>query len=213
MPSPGSSESPVAVAVKSDRRLYRDVLATWLAAQLDFTVVGHVAEDADLLELCRLRAPELVLLDATGGVEGSLELLRQLRERSDRTGVVLVYERLSAGELAAAGRVGVERLVPLTHGLPALLAVLREYAQTVRTRPGGDGGLTEYERRVLALVATGHPVDRIAALLCTSPHAVEHSKRRIYAKLHAVNQSLAIARAAALGILGGPAATGRPGTR
>lgn len=214
MPSPGSSEPPVAVAIKSGRRLYRDVLATWLAAQLDFTVVGHVAEDADLLELCRLRAPELVLLDATGGVEDSLELLRQLRDRSGRTRVVLVYERLSAGELAAAGRVGVERLVPLTHGLPALLAVLREYAQAARTRPDRAGaGLTEYERKVLTLVATGHPVDRIAALLCTSPHAVEHSKRRIYAKLHAVNQSHAIARAAALGIVGGPAEIHRAGAR
>jgi two-component system, NarL family, nitrate/nitrite response regulator NarL len=214
MPSPESPEPPVAIAIKSGRRLYRDVLAAWLGSQLDFTVVGHVAEDADLLELCWLRAPELVLLDTTGTVAGSLELLRRLRERSDPTRVVLVYERLSAGELAAARRTGVERLVPLTHGLPALLAVLREYAQTVRTRPGGDApGLAEHERKVLALVATGHPVDRIAALLCTSPSAVEHSKRRIYAKLHVVNQSHAIARAAALGMVGGPVTACPSGVR
>lgn len=210
MPSASGWDHPVGVAIRSERRLYRDVLAAWLANQLEFTVVGHVAGDADLLELCRLRSPELVLFDAATGVHGSLGSLRELRARSGASRVVLVYERLSAGELAAAGRVGVERLVPCSHGLPALLAVLHEYAQTVRSAAGSPGSsLTEHEREVLTLVATGHQVDRIAELLSTSPHAVEHSKRRIYAKLHAVNQSHAIARAAALGLLG--SATGAAG--
>jgi two-component system, NarL family, nitrate/nitrite response regulator NarL len=204
------STGPVGVAIRSDRRLYRDVLAAWLADQAGFTVVGHVADDVDLLELCRLRAPELVLFDAVAGADASLGLLRELRDRWRHTRVVMVYEDLSPAELAAAGRVGVERLVPCSHGLPALLAVLREYAGTVRdpARPAAarsqelaGSSLSAQEREVLTLVASGHPVNRIAAMLRTSAHAVEHSKRRIYAKLHAVNQSHAIARAAALGIV------------
>lgn len=68
------------------------------------------------------------------------------------------------------------------------------------------GGLTGPERELLSLVAAGHQADRIAELLQTSRYAVEHRKRRIYAKLHAVNQSHAIARAAALGIVDRPVA-------
>lgn len=204
-----SAGPPVRVAIRSQRRLYRDVLAAWLANQPGFTVVGHVAQDADLLELCRLCRPELVLFDAVAGVGASLAALRELRAGSRRTRVVMVYEDLSRAELAAAARVGVERLVPCSHGLPGLLAVLREYAQPAGG-PGAGGGLTEQEREVLALVSTGHPVDRIAGLLGTSTHAVEHSKRRIYAKLQTVNQSHAVARAAALGIVAGPAPYRRP---
>lgn len=208
MRGPGLSTGPVGVAIRSDRRLYRDVLAAWLADQPGFTVVGQVAAGADLLELCRLRGPDLVLFDAVAGVDPSLALLRELRVRARRTRVVVVYEDLSPAERAAAGRVGVARLVPCSHGLPALRAVLRECA----TQPSGPGGpgLTEPERTVLRLVAAGEPVHRIAALLGTSGYAVEHRKRRIYAKLRAVNQSHAIARAAALGIGDPPARPGRP---
>lgn len=223
MQGAGLSRRPVRIAIRSDRRLYRDVLAAWLADQSGFMVVGHVAADADLLELCRLRGPELVLFDAVPGLAGALAPLRELRDRSRRTRVVMVYEHLSPAELAAAGRVCVERLVPCSHGLPALLAVLRESARQLPAGVGTPGtpgtNLTEREREVLTLVATGHPVDRIADLLGTSRHAVEHSKRRIYAKLDAVNQSHAIARGAALGLVGqspssGRAAPGdlRPGT-
>lgn len=216
MQGAGLSRRPVRIAIRSDRRLYRDVLAAWLADQSGFTVVGHVAADADLLELCRLRGPELVLFDAVAGLAGALAPLRELRDRSRQTRVVMVYEELSPAELAAAGRAGVERLVPCSHGLPALLAVLREYARQVPAgagpAPAGPPGtsLTEREREVLRLVATGHPVVRIADLLGTSSHAVEHSKRRIYAKLDAVNQSHAIARAATLGLVDRPGAGGCP---
>ena len=223
MRGPGLSTGPVGVAIRSDRRLYRDVLAAWLADQPGFTVVGQVAAGADLLELCRLRGPDLVLFDAVAGVDPSLALLRELRTRACRTRLVVVYEDLSPAERAAAGRIGVERLVPCSHGLPALRAVLREYVPPL-AGPGGAGrasgpggadraygpGLTEPERAVLRLVAAGEPVHRIAALLGTSGYAVEHRKRRIYAKLRAVNQSHAIARAAALGIGDPPARPGRP---
>lgn len=218
MHTAGSSHRPVGVAIRSPRRLYRDVLAVWLAAQPGFTVVGHVAGTADLRELCALRAPELVLFDAGSGGDASLDELgelgglSELRTGSGRSRVVLVYDQLSPAALAAVGRVGVERVVPCSYGLDALLAVLHEYAYQLRGRPPGgapSAGLTNHltdrEREVLTLVASGHPVERIAELLHTSAYTVEHRKRRLYAKLQAVNQSHAIARAVALGIVDRPA--------
>jgi DNA-binding CsgD family transcriptional regulator len=64
--------------------------------------------------------------------------------------------------------------------------------------------LTERELKILALLGGGNTVSRIADLLKTSGHAVENDKRRIYRKLDVTGQSHAVARAAALGILGRP---------
>ena len=54
----------VRVAVQSSRRLLRDTLSACLAVRPDVTVVGKVAEPDDILELCELRRPDVVILDA-----------------------------------------------------------------------------------------------------------------------------------------------------
>jgi len=61
-------EQSVRLAIRSARRLFRDALATCLAAEREFSVVGHVPDEADLLSLCALRAPDLVLFDIGGAV-------------------------------------------------------------------------------------------------------------------------------------------------
>src|SRR5258708_30858180 len=54
----------VRVAVQSSQRLLRDTLAACLAIRPDVTVVGRVAEANDVLDLCRLSSPDVVILDA-----------------------------------------------------------------------------------------------------------------------------------------------------
>lgn len=195
----------VTVAVRSRRRLFRDLIVACLASQRDFAVVGHVGEDTDLLELCNLHEPAVVLCDVGADAGGSLPLLSELRQRFGQSRVVLVHERIAPHEFRAAWRLGVARLVPWTHGLTALLAVLRECADatppgTVLTDPAR--GLSDDDRAIVALVAGGYPAERIAQLLGTTTRAIENRKRRIYGKLRAVNQSHAIARVAALGLIG-----------
>lgn len=205
-PSPPYDRS-VSVAIRSHRRLYRDTLVTCLATRSELTVVGHVSDDASLLDLCVLRTPDLVLFDTGADVESSLGTLRELRSRFARTRVVLVYDELSPAEFAAASQIGVETLVPCSHGFEALVVVLHRYAQTLRPRSGEArrrSRLTDQEREIITLVAAGHPVSRIAELLGISARAVENRRRRIYAKLHAVSKGHAIARAAALGLINRP---------
>lgn len=222
MQRPGLPDNRAAVAIKSHRRLYRDLLWGWLANQPGFRVVGHVAEDDDLIELCRLRTPDLIVLDVAGDADPHLAVLSKIRTRYGRTTVVVVYDQLTPVAHAAACQAGVARLVPCSHGLGALLLVLRECVAAGQRNGGADpvarptNELADYEREVVSLVATGHTVERIADLLSTSTHAIEHCKRRIYAKLRAVSQSHAIARAAALGMIDPlpprpPSATPEPG--
>src|SRR5215831_17552789 len=161
----------IRVAVQSSQRLLRDTLAACLAIRPDVTVVGRVAEADDVLDLCELSSPDVVILDAG----------RRL------------------GEMA--GRAGVSSLVPESHGLAAVLAqVRRRRARHAREnqRSPGRQGLTDRELEIVVLTGSGHIVPEIAALLGISPQRVENLKRRVYAKLEVSSGAHAVARAASL---------------
>ncbi|MFC6023209.1 LuxR family transcriptional regulator [Plantactinospora solaniradicis] len=224
MHTEAARERPIGVAIRSGRRLFRDALASWLSGQPEFFIVGHVATDDDLLQLCALLRPDMVLFDVGPAMYGALPALRLLRERCARVRIVVMYDHLSPAELTAARQIGVDTLVPSSHGLPALLMVLRREAESLRarpdTQPASGESLTDQEREIIALIGAGHTVQRIADLIASTPCAVENSKRRIYHKLGVASQSQAVARAAALGLVvpagaapsAGPATGAGPGT-
>lgn len=201
----GSDDRAIRVAVLSDRRLFRDTLAICLEAQSEYDVVGHAADLDDLLLLCDLRHPDVVLVDVGPGLAGGPEGLAKLGACVAHARVVVVYERLTPAELAALWRLGVDTLVPCSHGLDALLVVLARYLHEDGNSAASGDGLTEREREIITLVSAGHTVDRIADLLEISNSAVANAKRRIYHKLEVASQSQAVARAAALGIVTRPA--------
>jgi DNA-binding NarL/FixJ family response regulator len=193
------------VAIRSDRRLLRDALAARLRDEPGFTVVGHVADDRDLRQLCTLRSPHVVLYDPSACVATSLRELRTLRSAHDHTRFVMVYEQMSSADLATAWHVGIDNLIPYSRGLDALLVVLHEYAGALRAgaapRPPA-GGLTDQEREIIALISSGYNTSRIAELVGISPLAVDSRKRRIYQKLGVAGRGQAVARATALGLVG-----------
>jgi two-component system, NarL family, nitrate/nitrite response regulator NarL len=200
------------IAVRSDRRLFRDALAACLHAEQDYDVVGHASDLGDLIALCELRRPEVALVDLCAGVDDALGRLRPCIELAH---VVVVYDRLSPAELAALWRLGVDTLVPCSHGLEALLMVLRRYREesetTTRDPAGVATELTDREREIITLVSAGHTVERIAGLLEISTSAVANAKRRIYNKLDVASQTQAVARASVLGIVARPIV--RPASR
>jgi two-component system nitrate/nitrite response regulator NarL len=203
---PPPNKGTPGVAIRSGRRLFRDALAAWLTGQPDLTLVGHVADDnEDLFELCQLVSPDLVLFDVGSCVTSELKPLAALRARFRQLRVVVLYEQLSPEELALAWKVGVDALIPYSHGLDALLLVLLEHGRAFRSGEPGPGnavaGLTDDEVEILTLIGGGHTVGRIAELLGLTPCTVENAKRRIFAKLRVANQTRAIARAAAMGLV------------
>jgi two-component system, NarL family, nitrate/nitrite response regulator NarL len=181
--------------------MFRDALSACLRAQPEYMVVGHVGRLDDLESLCRLRHPDVALVDVGSGHADTAEI----RACTALTTVVVVYERLSSGDLGDLCRVGVDTLLPASHGLDALLMVLRRYLAGDRSgqaRPDtGQDGITELERQIITLVGAGHTVHEIARLLEVSTSAVANTKRRIYRKLEVYSQGQAIARATALGIV------------
>lgn len=194
----------VRVAVQSPRRLLRDTLSACLAIRPDITVVGKVADPAELADLCELRRPDVVILDAGSRLGDVAVLAGRLMARFPELNVIATYREASERELAAACRAGVVSLVPESHGLTAVLALLRP-SRGRHARAAGRG-LTDRELEIVVLAGSGHSVPEIADLLGISPLTVENLKRRIYAKLNVRSSAQAVSRAASLGIM-----DGRPG--
>jgi DNA-binding NarL/FixJ family response regulator len=208
----------IRVALRSPRRLFRDALAGCLEARPEYAVVGSVADLDDLPMLCELQHPDVVLVDVGGGIGTDPQVLKRLKDCVDLARLVVVYERLSSAELGALWQLGVDTLLPCSHGLDALLVVLQRYVATYRNHPvrsaGLEDGLTEQEGKIISLLSAGHTANRIAQLLDISTSAVANAKRRIYRKLEVASQCQVVARATALGIVTRPparsAANGRP---
>jgi two-component system, NarL family, nitrate/nitrite response regulator NarL len=193
------ARASVRVAVQSSRRLLRDSLSACLAVRPDITVVGKVAEPDAVFELCELRRPDVVILDAGARLAEISERVAALTRRFPDLNVIVTYREASEQDLAAACRAGVASLVPESKGLAAVLALLRR--SRGRHAKDSPGGLTDRELELVVLTGSGHSVNEIAGLLGISPLTVENLKRRVYAKLDVSSSVHAVAKAASLGML------------
>ncbi len=201
----------VRVAVQSPRRLLRDTLAVCLAVRPEITVIGKVAEPDDIFGLCELRHPDVVILDAGVRLGEMAARAHTLLRRFPELNVIVTYREATERELAAACRAGVASLLPESHGLAAVLALVKR--SKGRHARQAEGGLTDRELEIIVLTGSGHSVPEIAALLRISPLTVENIKRRVYAKLDVSSNVHAVARAASFGLLdqrAAPAARRRP---
>jgi DNA-binding NarL/FixJ family response regulator len=197
----------VRVAVQSARRLLRDSLAACLSALPDVTVVGEVAEPDGLPGLCELARPDVVILDAESQLGEFAMRAGSLLQRFPELNVIVTYREASERDLALACRAGVTSLVPESHGLAAVLALLqRRPALHAHVSPGS---LTDRELELVVLTGSGHSVAEMAELLGVSQPTVENLKRRLYVKLGVNSSAQAASRGASLGLLArrrGPAA-------
>jgi two-component system nitrate/nitrite response regulator NarL len=190
------------VAVQSSRRLLRDTLSACLAVQPDITVVGRVAEPDGVASLCGLRRPDVVILDAGVRLAEYAGRVRTLMASFPDLNVIVTYREATEQELAAACRAGVTSLLPESHGLAAVMALVKRRKKAVVR--AAEGALTDRELEIVVLTGSGHSVAEIAGLLGISPLTVENIKRRVYAKLDVSSNVHAVAKAASLGLLDQP---------
>jgi two-component system, NarL family, nitrate/nitrite response regulator NarL len=203
-----AARGTVRVAVQSSRRLLRDSLSACLAGRPDITVVGRAAEPDSILSLCELRQPDVVILDAGPRLGEMAVLVSDLTHRFPELNVIVSYRNATEQDLAAACRAGVSSLVPESHGLAALLTLLRpRKGRHARKTPGS---LTDREIEIVVLTASGHSAVDMAALLGISPLTVENLKRSLFAKLDVNSSAHAVSKAASLGLLDGGASPAVP---
>ena len=201
----------IRVLVVDDHPLIRAGLGALLATQRDMQLVGEADTAERGLELFRALAPDVVLMDLRlPGIDG-LEAIRRLRaERHDARVIALtVYDGdadiQQALEAGALGYLLKDMLQDeLLNAVRAVHAGRRAIPPTVAQRLAefaGAPSLTEREREVLTLVATGLRNRDIAAAVGRTEETVKVHVKRVLAKLGASDRTEAVAIALRRGLI------------
>jgi DNA-binding NarL/FixJ family response regulator len=193
------------VLIVDDHPVVRSGIASLLATQADFEVVGDAANGLEAVTMARTLVPDLVLMDvrmpARDGVDATAEILRD----NPAIKVVVLTTYASDGEVLRAieaGAVGyLLKDVPHEELFRALRAVARgeRYLAPLVTerlvshwqRPPRKA-LTERELEVLRCVADGAQNKQIAATLGVTEPTVKAHLVRVFEKLGAENRTMAV---------------------
>jgi two-component system response regulator DesR len=160
---------------------------------------------AEALELTRVYQPHVALVDLFLAQESGTELCEAIRAASPSTHVLLIS---GAGRMSpsAARNAGASGFVSKDwDAVKVATAVKRVGLGMTAFPPKTDQPaplLSDREREVLRLIATGSTNREIAERLYLSPHTVKEHTSALYRKLRARNRADAVQRAQRIGLLG-----------
>lgn len=161
---------------------------------------------AEALELANRYRPHVALVDLFIGEESGAEVCERLRAAEPATRVLLFSGagEISAQAARAAGASGfaykdwpARRIA----GAVRLVGLGGTVFEQPAAGPSGALGLSDREREVLALIASGATNPEIGAALHLSRHTVKEHSSSLYRKLGVRNRTEAVQRAQRLGLL------------
>ncbi len=86
----GRAAAPMRVLLVDDQPLFRRAIATLIAEQPDFCVVGEATNGQEALERARTLAPDLVVMDIEMPVMNGVESVRLMRDEMPQVKVVVL---------------------------------------------------------------------------------------------------------------------------
>ena len=163
------------------------------------------ARDGDeALKLIQEAKPHVALVDLFLGRQSGAEICSELRAASPGTKILLIS---GAGRIspAAARAAGASGFVSKDWGAPDVLKAIRMVGLGMDVfepaPPAPDSTLSDREREVVSLIASGSTNREIAEELFLSPHTVKEYTSGVYRKLGVRNRAEAVKRAQSLGLI------------
>ncbi|MEY9106815.1 DNA-binding NarL/FixJ family response regulator [Bradyrhizobium yuanmingense] len=180
--------------VIADRRpIVLQGFATLFATERDFEIVASCINGADCLEAVRTLAPDVALVEDGFPDLTASAMLAAVNAESLRTRLVFYTASIARGDLAAAVAAGACTAIPMREEPENLLQSLRLVAPNAHpaARKAGNGAsgenglaaLTDQERRIMRLVASGMSNKEIARELKVAPGTIQARIDHISARL------------------------------
>jgi DNA-binding NarL/FixJ family response regulator len=187
------------VLLADDHTLVLDGLRKILEPECE--VVGAVEDGRSLLVTAKQLQPDIILLDISMPLLNGVEAARRLRTAAPDAKVIFVTMHADATYVAGAFRAGasgyvlkrcasVELLKAINQvltGRPYITPLIRkDLGQLPGWPPGAgeaSGELTVRQREVVQLVAEGHPIKEIAAILNITGKTVAFHKGNVMRRL------------------------------
>ena len=199
--------APIRLAVIDDHPLFREGVARCLK-DLGFEIVGEGSSRDDALRIAEQRHPDIILLDISMP-GGGLSAIQPILERCSGQRIMMLTVSELTDDVTQALKSGAKGYVLKGVGYRTLAEILRTIANgesyvsptlsarvlsdlSTRAAPVGRSpvaDLSEREREILNLVASGLSNKRIAIQLEVHEKTIKHHMTRIMAKLHAANRT------------------------
>jgi DNA-binding NarL/FixJ family response regulator len=190
-------------------------LGRLVAEQPDMELAGDTGSAREAVALAAGLLPDVVVIGLTAPEGHGLPLARELRERFDDLGVVLLTATEDDDVLLQAFETGVSAYVPKTASVAEIVGAIRHAAVAASsfTAAGLAAALRRQrqfvaacelsarEREVLDHLVAGRSVPSIAALLHISPSTAKTYVARVYEKLGARSRAEAVMAAVRLGLV------------
>jgi len=217
----------IRVLLVDDHHLFREGLARILNSQKEFEVVGEATNGLQALEEARRLEPQLILMDVAMPVCDGLEATQRIKQELPDVTVVMLtvcdeneklFEAIRHGaqgyllksirrqEILSLLKGAMNGEAAITTALAGrMLEEFRRLHQYDRDDPEEESSiLTEREKEVLVLVATGATNREVADRLCVSIHTVKTHMRNILEKLHVSSRREAASLARRQGLIPPP---------
>jgi DNA-binding NarL/FixJ family response regulator len=214
----------IRLLIADDHALFREGLRALLMAVPDLELVGEAASGEEAIAETERLQPEVVLMDLKMPGMSGIEATRRILARNASVGVVVVTMLEDDASVFSAMRAGARGYVLKGAHHDALLQAIRavaegqalfgpavatrmmSYFQSLGTGVKSSGEalifpeLTQREREVLGLIATGINNAEIAERLEISTKTVRNHINSIFSKLHLADRAQAIVRARDAGL-------------
>ena len=202
------SDPKITLALADDHRVVRVGLEALIGTFDDIELVGAAEGGAEAIALCQEKTPDVMLLDLSMPEVDGVTVARTLRERevptrvviftsfSDRDGIVRALDAgaigyllkdAEASEIHAAIQAAARGEAPLTP--KAAMELLRQRQPVGVAAPGPDHtgrpqvDLTDRERQVLGLLASGLANKQIARRLGISEKTVKGHLTNLFQRI------------------------------
>ncbi|GLZ30137.1 putative nitrate/nitrite response transcriptional regulatory protein NarL [Lentzea sp. NBRC 105346] len=206
----------IRLVIVDGQPLARFGLAQLLQAESDIDIVGEADTAAGAVELIARTRPDVVSVDVTLPDGNGLTLARELRDRWQELGIVVLTSNGEDDVLFRAMETGVSAFVPKTSALTEIVGSIRHAAVAAssftatgladaftRMRDArARSPLSPREAEVLRLLQDGLSVPAVARTLHMSTSTAKTYVARLYEKLGASSRAQALMNALDRGLIG-----------
>ncbi len=206
----------ITIMLADDHEVVRKGLQMTIEPESDMSLLAAVSNGAELLARLAEQPADVVLLDVQMPVMDGLTAARQISERYPQTQILMLTSFASDAQLHAALQAGVTGYLLKDASGDALLAAIRGAAQgepqlhpeiarrLMQQMPQPTtplDALTDREREVLVLIATGLSNKEIGAALTLSETTIKGYVSTILGKLYVADRTQAALLAVRYGLV------------